>query len=244
MNPRIISYVEAHGTGTSLGDPIEIQGLTKAFKNYTNDKQFCRIGSVKSNIGHCESAAGIAGLTKILLQMKYKKLVPSIHSDVLNSYIDFEGTPFVVQKDLSDWERPVIEVDGTEKEFPRTAGISAFGAGGSNAHVILQEYNKKPNESETSDNYLIVLSAKNEKQLNIKAKELSEFIAQEHYSEDDMRSIAYTLQVGREAMDYRLAFTARNIAELSEKLLYAADGDDQRSDIFRGNAKKIPTYSH
>ena len=238
LNPRIISYVEAHGTGTSLGDPIEIQGLTKAFKNYTNDKQFCRIGSVKSNIGHCESAAGIAGLTKILLQMKYKKLVPSIHSDVLNSYIDFAGTPFVVQKDLSDWERPVIEVDGTEKEFPRTAGISAFGAGGSNAHVILQEYNKKPNESETSDNYLIVLSAKNEKQLNIKAKELSEFIAQEHYSEDDMRSIAYTLQVGREAMDYRLAFTARNIAELSEKLLYAAGGDDQRSDIFRGNAKK------
>ena len=92
VNPRAISYIEAHGTGTSLGDPIEITALSRAFGKYTNDKHFCKIGSVKSNIGHCESAAGIAGITKILLQMKYKKLVPSLHSAQLNPNIDFENS--------------------------------------------------------------------------------------------------------------------------------------------------------
>ena len=97
INPRTISYIEAHGTGTSLGDPIEISGLTRAFAEYTQDRQFCAIGSVKSNIGHCESAAGISGVTKVLLQMKNRKLVPSLHSGVLNPNIDFSKTPFTVQ---------------------------------------------------------------------------------------------------------------------------------------------------
>ncbi len=93
VDPRTIDYIEAHGTGTALGDPIEIAGLTKAFEAYTQDRQFCAIGSVKSNIGHAESAAGIAGISKILLQMKYGQLVPSLHSKVLNTHIDFASTP-------------------------------------------------------------------------------------------------------------------------------------------------------
>ena len=89
IDPRTLSYLEAHGTGTSLGDPIEITALTKTFREYTDDDQFCAIGSVKSNIGHCESAAGIAGVTKVLLQLKHRQLVPSLHSETLNPNIDF-----------------------------------------------------------------------------------------------------------------------------------------------------------
>ena len=145
IDPRTISYLEAHGTGTSLGDPIEITGLTKAFGEYTHDKQFCAIGSVKSNIGHCESAAGIAGMTKILLQLKHRQLVPSLHAETLNPHIDFANSPFVVQRSLQAWQRPQLAIDaenrpGEMRELPRIAGISSFGAGGSNAHVIIEEY--------------------------------------------------------------------------------------------------------
>lgn len=140
ISPRHISYVEAHGTGTSLGDPIEIAALTKAYGAHTSDTGFCAIGSVKSNIGHCESAAGMAGLAKVLLQFRQQKLVPSLHSTVLNPRIDFARTPFVVQQQAAPWPRPVI--DG--QEMPRLAGLSSFGAGGANAHLILQEYQAPP----------------------------------------------------------------------------------------------------
>src|SRR5205814_1017500 len=123
IEPRHISYIEAHGTGTRLGDPIEIAALSKAFQ--TEETQFCPIGSAKSNIGHCESAAGIAGLTKVLLQMQHQEIVPSLHSTQLNPHIDFETTPFIVNQSLRAWEPPVI--DG--RTLPRIAGISSFGAG-------------------------------------------------------------------------------------------------------------------
>lgn len=143
ISPEVVSYIEAHGTGTQLGDPIEIRGLTKAYQKAgyevspgsgTHDP--CYVGSVKSNIGHCESAAGIASLTKVLLQMKHQKLVPSLHSQELNPKIDFSNTPFVVNQELREWQ--VTSRDGIT--HPRTAAISSFGAGGSNAHMILQEY--------------------------------------------------------------------------------------------------------
>ncbi|HSI50811.1 MAG TPA: SDR family NAD(P)-dependent oxidoreductase, partial [Ideonella sp.] len=130
IDARDISYIEAHGTGTSLGDPIEIAGLAKAFSQWTQDKQYCAIGSAKSNIGHCESAAGIAGVTKVLLQLKHRQIAPSLHSSILNPNIDFEGTPFVVQQELTDWLRPTREVGGRQQEGKRIAGISSFGAGG------------------------------------------------------------------------------------------------------------------
>ncbi len=133
---RHISYIEAHGTGTKLGDPIEIAALSKAFQHYTQDTEFCLIGSAKSNIGHCESAAGIAGLSKVLLQMQHQQIVPSLHSRQLNPHIDFPKSPFVVNQSLRTWEPPVI--DG--RKLPRIAGISSFGAGGSNAHMIVEEY--------------------------------------------------------------------------------------------------------
>ncbi|HEX8672987.1 MAG TPA: polyketide synthase, partial [Longimicrobium sp.] len=140
VDPRAVSYVEAHGTGTSLGDPIEIAGLAKAFAAFTPDTGFCAIGSAKSNIGHCESAAGIAGLTKVLLQLKHKELVPSLHAHTLNPHIDFDATPFRVQRTLQPWDRPRVTRDGRTHEVPRIAGISSFGAGGANAHLVVQEY--------------------------------------------------------------------------------------------------------
>ncbi|MCP4420050.1 MAG: polyketide synthase, partial [Chloroflexi bacterium] len=162
IDPRTISYIEAHGTGTKLGDPIEITGLSKAFSQSTNEKQYCAIGSAKSNIGHCESAAGIAGLTKTLLQMRHGQIVPSLHSKALNPHIDFANTPFVVNQELRDWQAPVI--DG--KAYPRIAGISSFGAGGSNAHLVIEEYKEQLSVTNEQlpikeEPHLIVLSAKN-----------------------------------------------------------------------------------
>src|SRR5205823_3636247 len=181
IDPRTISYIEAHGTGTVLGDPIEIAGLTRAFEACGTDPDatdkaapgWCAIGSVKSNIGHAESAAGIAGITKVLLQMRYGQLVPSLHAQVLNPHIDFSATPFVVQQELTEWKRPQGSGTGERKEAPRRAGISSFGAGGSNAHVILEEYVERRQASQgrayrngglvsPSRPALIVLSARTE----------------------------------------------------------------------------------
>lgn len=239
---RAISYIEAHGTGTSLGDPIEISGLTKAFEYYTGDKQFCAIGSVKSNIGHCESAAGIAGLTKVLLQMKHRKLVPSLHSEELNPNIDFIKTPFVVQQDFADWKRPAFELDGQLQEFPRIAGLSSFGAGGANAHIVIEEYCDDGcaySPVITEDHpAIIILSAKDADKLIDRAKALSAAIVRENYSDNDLAGIAYTLQTGREAMEERLGFTAVSIHDLQDKLKRFADGEEGLNDFYRGQVKR------
>lgn len=140
IDARMISYFEAHGTGTKLGDPLEISGLTKAFSVDTSDKQFCTISSVKANIGHLEGAAGIAGVIKTVLQMKHKSLVPHINANELNPRINFKDSPFLVNREFIKWKRPMINVNGYTKEIPRIAGVSAFGAGGANANVILEEF--------------------------------------------------------------------------------------------------------
>jgi polyketide synthase PksN len=242
IDPRTISYIEAHGTGTSLGDPIEIAGLTKTFQKYTKDKQFCAIGSVKSNIGHGESAAGIAGVTKVLLQIKHSQLVPSLHSNVLNPNIDFKATPFVVQQELTEWQRPTVEINGVTKEYPRIAGISSFGAGGSNAHVVIEEYipqdfDQAPKTIIPQNPVIIVLSAKNKERLQIKAQQLLAAIQEQQFSNASLADIAYTLQVGREAMEERLALIAGSVEELEKKLKDFAAGHDSIADIYRGQVK-------
>jgi polyketide synthase PksN len=136
LSARAVSYIEAHGTGTRLGDPIEIDGLTQAFRDDTADNGFCAIGSLKSNLGHLEAAAGIAGLTKVVLQLRHGLLAPTLHAETSNPNIDFDASPFVLQHALSPWPRPQL-ADGSEGR--RIAGVSSYGAGGSNAHVILEE---------------------------------------------------------------------------------------------------------
>ncbi|TCS93646.1 SDR family NAD(P)-dependent oxidoreductase [Hazenella coriacea] len=233
---RTVSYLEAHGTGTALGDPIEISGLTKAFEQDTQDRQFCAIGSVKSNIGHCESAAGIAGVTKVLFQLKHQQLVPSLHSEVLNPNIDFKNTPFIVQQELAEWKRPVI--DGLE--VPRRAGISSFGAGGANVHLVIEEYIPKTEIQNhvQSQSAIIVLSAKNEEQLQNQVERLLTAISEQRYSDTDLTRIAYTLQTGREAMEHRLGFVVSSMKELEEKLKEITTGREYVEGLYRGQTKQ------
>ncbi|WP_139487918.1 SDR family NAD(P)-dependent oxidoreductase [Brevibacillus dissolubilis] len=239
IDPRTVSYIEAHGTGTSLGDPIEIAGLTKAFTPYSKEKQFCAIGSVKSNIGHSESAAGMAGLTKVLLQMKHQQIAPSLHSKELNPNIDFSQTPFVVTQELTEWRRPVVEINGKTQEVPRRAGLSSFGAGGSNAHIVLEEYfhtDVKSVSCTTTPHSpaVIILSAKNEERLKEQAQRLLTLIEEDQLQDHDLPDIAYTLQIGREQMEERLGMIVNSISELTHNLReYLADRNGSTM-LYRG----------
>lgn len=236
INPETISYIEAHGTGTKLGDPIEIEGLTRAYReNGTKRNQYCFIGSIKSNIGHCEAAAGVSSITKVLLQMEHKKIVPSLHSKILNTNIDFARTPFKVNQELKEWKRPIV--DGIE--FPRRAGISGFGAGGANAHVIIEEYQEnkeKPEVITNSENpAIIVLSARTKDQLRESAMELLDFILENEISDDDIPNMAYTLQVGREVMNERLGLIVNSVNDLKEKLKKFTEGCENVEHLYSSN---------
>jgi acyl transferase domain-containing protein/acyl carrier protein len=242
VDARAVSYVEAHGTGTSLGDPVEIAGLTKAFSRHTDDRQFCAIGSVKSNIGHAESAAGISALTKVLLQLRHGRLVPSLHAETLNPYIDFGETPFRVQRELAEWRRPVLDTADGPREQPRIAGISSFGAGGSNAHVIVAEY--VPAAAPPADDparwplgSVVVLSARTGEQLREQAQRLLDWVCEERLEDAAVPGVAATLQLGREHMDERLAFQAGSAAELVARLRDYVEGRDD-AELYRGLGRR------
>nr|WP_281396825.1 SDR family NAD(P)-dependent oxidoreductase [Streptomyces olivoverticillatus] len=227
---RDVSYVEAHGTGTELGDPIEVKGLTHAFEQDTPDRQFCAIGSVKSQIGHLEAAAGIAGLTKVVLQMQHGQLAPTLHADEPNPNIAFEQTPFFLQREPGPWQ---------PERGPRIAAVSSFGAGGSNAHVILEDHATPPAASTASAasgaEHLIVLSARTEEQLHRVAARLADFLDREDV---DPADLAHTLQTGREAMQERLAVVVSSTSELRRVLrTYAADGA-QTAGVLRGTVRR------
>ncbi|ATQ76807.1 hypothetical protein CR152_21510 [Massilia violaceinigra] len=236
ISARDISYIEAHGTGTELGDPIEIAGLQQAFAKDTQDRGYCLVGSAKSNIGHLEAAAGIAGLTKVLLQLKHEQVAPSLHSSSLNPHIRFEKTPFQVNQALTAWERPLV--DGKVK--PRIAGISSFGAGGANAHVIVQEY--QPARSAAAvrnpdDAVIVPLSAKSAEQLRQKASELRDFL-RTSAAGVDLGAVAYTLQVGREPMEMRVGFVVSSVDQLVANLAAYVDGDDDIDGSCRGQVQR------
>ena len=244
VDPRTLSYIEAHGTGTKLGDPIEIAGLTKAFASgaskgasgHHSDPQ-CWIGSAKSNIGHCESAAGIAGVTKVLLQMAHRQIVPSLHSRVLNSAIDFRSTPFAVNQELRTWNRPLIDA----AECPRRAGISSFGAGGANAHVVIEEYElpkRSTNANDSPCEFMIVVSARNEERLREVARRLHAHLTrQSNPSDIRIADLALTLQAGREAMEERLGFIVGSVDELLSRLEAFLNGREE-VECFRGRVER------
>ncbi|MEY4484011.1 MAG: beta-ketoacyl-acyl-carrier-protein synthase, partial [Verrucomicrobiota bacterium] len=240
INARSVSYIEAHGTGTELGDPIEITGLTLAFAKDTKDTGFCAVGSAKSNLGHMEAAAGIAGLTKTVLQMKHGILAPSLHAAELNPNIAFEKTPFFVQRTLTDWKRPVLELDGASREYPRIAGVSSFGAGGVNAHVIVEEFREVACVTAPPDEpVMIVLSAKNELRLKEIAKNLLTHISDEEVACSlKLRDMAFTLQTGREAMDERLGFLVSSMSELIAKIERYLTGVSDEDAIFHGRVRE------
>jgi 3-oxoacyl-(acyl-carrier-protein) synthase/acyl carrier protein len=223
VDARAVTYVEAHGAGTKLGDPIEVLGLTRAFRHDTEESGFCALGSVKSNVGHLEAAAGMAGLTKVILQMQHRQLVPNLHAATLNPEIKFAETPFVVQQTLGPWERPVIMADGTARMHPRIAGISAFGAGGANAHLIVEEYeDDRPACDGRLTPCLVILSARNPDRLKEAALALRRFLGEN--SELCLADVAYTLQVGREAMEERLGCIAESLPDLANRLTAFLEG--------------------
>jgi polyketide synthase PksM/rhizoxin synthesis polyketide synthase/nonribosomal peptide synthetase RhiB len=208
LTAESIGYVECHGTGTSLGDPIEIAGLGDAFRRSGHGGAPCAIGSVKSNIGHLESAAGVAGLTKAVLQLQHAELVPSLHATPRNPRIDFASGPFRVQESAVPWPAPS---DGV-----RRAGVSSFGAGGANVHVVLEQAPAAPVPSVGQGPWLVPLSARTAERLTVLAGTLRAALTAQ--PDLDVADIAYTLAVGREAMEVRAALVVSDRADLLRQL--------------------------
>ena len=200
VEPETISYIETHGTGTSMGDPIEFAGLKQAFS--TDKKSYCAIGSVKTNIGHLDAAAGIAGLIKTSLALDRQLLPPSLNFETPNPQIDFENSPFFVNTKLSEWR-----ANGS----PRRAGVSSFGFGGTNAHVILEEAPQFQPSATSRSWQLLLLSAKTSSALDTATANLAEYFKQHH--ELNLADAAYTLQVGRRAFNYRRAVVCRDLED-------------------------------
>lgn len=192
VKSEMVSYVEAHGTGTSLGDPIEIAALTKSFGATTDKKGFCAIGSVKTNIGHLDSAAGVTGLIKTILALKHQQIPPSLHFKQPNPQIDFANSPFYVNNKLSEWK---------SNGHPRYAGVSSFGIGGTNAHIILEEAPDVKPSNFGRIQKLLVISAKTSSALETATDNFVKHLQQ--YPELNLADVAYTLGVGRRAFDHR-----------------------------------------
>jgi len=199
IDPETVTYIETHGTGTPLGDPIEIAALTKAYRSKTQRKGFCAIGSVKTNIGHLSTAAGIAGLIKTVLALKNKLLPPSLHFEQPNGKINFENSPFYVNRKLSDW-RP--------NGAPRRAGVSSFGIGGTNAHLIIEDAPPAEPSGPSRSWQLVVLSAKTETALEAATNNLAKYL--EDDADVDLTDVAYTLKLGRETFDHRRVFVCKD----------------------------------
>ncbi|MEW2063376.1 amino acid adenylation domain-containing protein [Streptomyces sp. NPDC007002] len=223
VTPDTISYVEAHGTATLLGDALEISALSRAFAG-DRPGQYCAVGSLKSNLGHCESASGIAGLTKVLMQLRHRALAPSVNAEELNTGIVFKQSPFHVQRELAPWH----PVDADGRPLPRRAGISCFGAGGSNAHLIIEEYESMADdEARTAEACLVPLSAHTPDQLRTAAGQLAAHLGEAERERWPMplRDIAYTLQTGRDELPVRLALVVRSTTELAAALAeFSASG--------------------
>lgn len=194
-----ISYIEAHGTGTSMGDPIEISALQQAFRGQRTQHQRCAIGSVKSNIGHLDVAAGVTGLIKTALALEHGKLPPSLHFETPNHEIDFENSPFYVNTGLTDWPR---------NGGPRRAGVSSFGIGGTNAHVVLEEPPEQSSSNSRRPCQLLIQSAKSQPALDAATRNLGEFLQQ--HPQLNLADVAYTLAIGRAAFDYRRTLVCRS----------------------------------
>ncbi|UFJ41786.1 phosphopantetheine-binding protein [Brevibacillus humidisoli] len=251
IDPRTISYVEAAAFGSNLGDAIEINALKKAFAQYTEDEHFCAIGSVKANLGHLEAASGMSQLTKVVWQLRNRELVPSIHAESLNPNICFENSPFYLSKERQEWKRPILTINGEEREIPRRATISSFGAGGTNAHLIVEEYipvqEEQASTSPAARPQIIVLSARNADRLREIVRQILQFLEQRE--KISLPNLAYTLQVGREAMAFRLAIVASSREELIQELReYLGETVDNKKEnavpIFQGDKESNEEMNH
>jgi len=204
-----IGMVEAHGTGTSLGDPIEVAALTQAYRRDTSRRQYCAIGSLKTNIGHLDAAAGVAGLIKAALALHHEQIPPSLNFSRPNPQIDFGASPFFVNTELREWKR---------SEQPRRAAVSAFGLGGTNAHLVLEEAPLRvaPAATPARPEQVITLSARSATSLQEMARDLAAHL--EAHPDIDLADVAYTRQVRRAPMPHRRSFVAASVEEALARL--------------------------
>lgn len=221
VDPQTVSYIECHGTGTQLGDPIEIAALSQAYES-EDDNHTCGIGSVKSNIGHTDTAAGVASLIKVVQSLKHQELAPTLHYRQPNPSIDFDSSPFYVNAELKDWQ----------SNSPRRAGISSLGVGGTNAHVILQEHEQNliSNTDDTKAE-LIMLSAKSDLSLQKNQVALSDHLDQ--HTDLSLQDVSYTLATGRKSFRHR-TFT---IADDTNELCQTLDSQDKAT-LFTAEAPR------
>jgi len=211
VEPETVTYVEAHGTGTALGDPTEVTALNRAFRSVNPKKGFCAIGSVKSNIGHLDVAAGVAGLIKTILSLKHRAIPPSLHFESPNPEINFENSPFYVNSRLSEWK---------SNGGPRRAGVSSFGFGGTNAHVVVEEAPEIESSTPSRPKQLLLLSAKTKSALDTATTNLCEYLIQNPSAK--IADVVYTLQTGRKAFSHR-RFTVCNDATDAVQALKSFD---------------------
>ncbi|MBE7150061.1 acyltransferase domain-containing protein [Bacillus mycoides] len=227
IEAETITYIEAHGTGTELGDPIEVAALNQAFRMGTDKENYCALGSVKGNIGHLDTAAGITGLIKTTMALKNKQIPPTLHFKEPNPKIDFVNSPFYVNTTLKEWE---------VKGIPRRAGVSSFGVGGTNAHVVLEEAPTLGPSGPSRDNQLLVLSAKTPTALEKATENLASYL--EKHPEKNLADIAYTLQVGRKKFNHRRILVCDNSTDgmgalktLDPKQVLTTKGTDQHMSV-------------
>lgn len=223
--PETLSFIEAHGTGTKLGDPVEFNGLCKAFEKHTAKKQFCAIGSVKSNIGHLFEAAGIVGLIKSVLMLNHKKNPPLAHFNEPNPLIHFHSSPFYVNQEAAEF---------TLGDGPLRGGISSFGFSGTNAHVVLEEYTAQSEYAPEDENEpnLFVLSAQTENSLYELVQQYRQYVSEN--SQASMKSICYTASTGRAHLDHGIAMIVSSKQELSDKLTCLVQGDRNIPGVYVG----------
>jgi acyl transferase domain-containing protein/glutamate-1-semialdehyde aminotransferase len=214
FHPETISYIEAHGTATPLGDPIEIEALTQAFRLRTNANQFCAIGSIKSNFGHTVAAAGVAGLIKTALSLYHQQIPASLNFTTPNPNLDLENSPFYVNTQLTPWP---------EGETPRRAGVSSFGVGGTNAHVVLEEAPLAQPTASYRPQQLLLLSAKTSTALDAASQNLARYL--ETHPDINLADVAYTLDRGRKAFSYRRCIVGSNPVDIA---LALQTGDARR----------------
>lgn len=240
IDASTIGFVESHGTGTLMGDPIEVSALSKAFFLNTNerDKKYCALGAVKTNVGHLDSASGIVGFIKGVLTLYHGMIPPTLHYEKPNPRIKFHKTPFFVNNTLMEWK-------GNGK--PRRAGVNSLGIGGTNTFVVLEEYcpGKEGVEKvaiRSGDAFIVPLSAQTEESLRLYVEKLADFLgaAAERSELINISDLSYTLQIGRQAMQCRIAFVVSSIDELKNSLTtyLQSQGDESQNTIKRQTPAK------
>ncbi len=226
VDARAVSYVEAHGTATPLGDPIEVEALTRAFRAHTSDTGFCALGSIKSNLGHTVIAAGVAGVMKTALSLSNEVIPPTVHFKSPNPKIDFAASPFFVSNELRPWPR---------SQVPRIAGVSSFGVGGTNAHAVLEEAPTREAPDAAGPFQLLMVSARSESALEASGRALGERLARS--PECSLADVAFTLQTGRRHFRHRRAVVAKSPRDAAE--LLGATGKASPSRAFDGQEPSV-----